>query len=64
MCLAVEEKWKTKSSVFSSGGEVEDYTKCELIGGVSARYLITSSTYLLLLNTKHMLCIVAIVDCC
>ena len=39
--------------LFLYSSEVEDYTKCELIGGESPRHL----------NTSSSLYIVAIVDC-
>ena len=53
-----------------SGGEVEDYIKCELIGEVTPKHLSISTLFsnlFIVACTLHahqyMLCIVAIVDC-
>ena len=55
----------------SSGGEEEDYIKCELIGGGSPRHLNTiSNLYIVAVHFTYnntcyvlLLCMAAIVDC-
>ena len=51
-----------------SGGEEEDYIKCELIGGGSSRYLNTISNLCIVAvhythTATHAICVVAIVGC-